>query len=509
MMAPKVLEARGVTKAFPGVVALRDVTVGLAAGEVHCLVGENGAGKSTLIKIFAGQYPPDEGRVLIDNKDVRFSSPADSRDSGIAVIHQELQLVPFLSVAENISLGQWPSSGLFVKWSGMFRRAEAALEQLGANVDPKAKVIDLPMSQQQLVEIARAISREAKVLIMDEPTASLSDAETDHLFSIIRRLRENQMAILYVSHRLEEVFEIADRITVIRDGRIVGSQPKSSIVPDDVVHMMVGGEVTLFPGHKRDRGAKILEVSGLARAGSFENVAFDIHQGEIVGLAGLVGAGRTEVARALFGLDPIDKGEIKIEGKPVRIDSPRTAMDLGIGFVPEDRKTQGLVTVLTVRENAVLSVLDRLNHFGWMDHHAESNLVETYRERLAIKTSSIDAPVISLSGGNQQKVIIARWLATNPKILILDEPTRGVDVGAKAEIHRLIEQLVASGMAILMISSELPELLMMSDRILVMRKGRIVAEIPGERASKEEVMQCAAGSTEMASRSRWGQGDGE
>lgn len=492
----KTLEVRGVTKSFFGIPAIRDMHFTLKAGEIHCLVGENGAGKSTVIKVLAGFHIQDAGEILIDGQTVRFSEPRDSQKQGIAVIHQELLLVPHLTVAENIVLGRWPTKSLRIVDSGdMLALAVKSLGLLNANIDPDRKVCELSTGEQQLVEIARALSHEIGVLILDEPTASLSETEAARLLDIVKGLRDQGLAILYVSHRLEEVFELADTITVIRDGNVVGTRSRDAVTSSDIVKMMVGREVELKERTTAAKsGNKVLEVKGLCRKGVIEDISFDLYEGEILGLAGLVGSGRTEVARAIFGLDGIDSGQIRINQKDIKITNPGVAMKYGINLVPEDRKTQGLVLVRSVKENITLAVLGRLSHFGWMNKAGVSELVNGYKDRLRIKTQSVEAPVLSLSGGNQQKVVLARGLATNPKILILDEPTRGVDVGAREEIQRLIEELVSEGLAILIISSDLLELLAMSDRVIVLRQGRQVAELSKDEATKEEVLQFATGS---------------
>ena len=497
-MSP-IVELRNATKTFPGVVALDKVQLQLFPGEIHCLVGENGAGKSTLIKILAGQYTPDAGELLIRGQAVHFHAPADSLRSGIAVIYQDLQLVPHLSVAENISLGQWQTRSGLVDRAAMSERSSAALAQLGTHVDGWINVVELSKAKQQLVEIARALSRQAQILILDEPTAALSESEGDQLLAVLGRLRQKGLAMLYVSHRLEEVFQIADRITVLRDGKYAGSELRQNISPAEVVRMMVGGDVGMFPKrrHRPKIDRKVMEVRSISRAGVIDDISFDLHAGEVLGLAGIVGAGRSELAACLFGVTPIDSGEIRIGEKTVVIRSPNAAKQFGIGLVPEDRKNLGVVSILSIRENASLSVFKKISRLGWINRGVETALIEEHSKRLAIKAPSLETQVLALSGGNQQKVVLARWLATGPKILILDEPTQGIDVGAKAEIHELIEDLVTSGIAIILISSELPELIAMSDRILVMRKGKIVAELDGHDATKEKIIHHAAGSEEV------------
>ena len=498
-MPSPVLELREATKRFPGVTALDNVHIKLWASEIHCLVGENGAGKSTLIKILSGQYPQDEGEILVQGNTVRFHSPADSLGNRIAVINQELQLVPHLSIAENISLGRWPRKNGLIDRTALAERAKRALALLATNIDPWVTVAELSTAKQQLIEIARALSRQAEVLILDEPTSALSESEANRLLSLLEQLCRNGLAILYVSHRLEEVFRIATRITVLRDGKYAGSAVRQEISPGAVVRMMVGGEIDLFPEkkqrHKENR--PVLEVRSISRKGAIENVSFDLYAGEVLGLAGIVGAGRSELAACLFGVTPIESGEIRVNGINAKVASPNAAKKLSVGLVPEDRKNQGIVGLLSVRENISLSVFNQISRLGWVIRSAEKRLVEGFRSQLAIKTPSQETPVQALSGGNQQKVVIARWLAIRPQILILDEPTQGIDVGAKAEVHRLIEELVESGIAIILISSELLELTAMSDRVLVLRKGQIVAELSGQDMNKEKIVHYAAGSEQV------------
>jgi ABC-type sugar transport system ATPase subunit len=488
------LKIKNMSKSFRGVHALKDVSFSLNGGQINCLVGENGAGKSTIIKVLAGFHKPDEGQILINDEVVEFNNPRDSKKCGISVIHQELLLVPHLSVAENISLGQWPKNGArTVDWKEMHERAHKSLALLGANIDPETVVASLSTGEQQLVEIARSLSMKTDVLILDEPTASLSETEAQRLLRIVKNLRDQGLAILYVSHRLEEVFELADIITVFRDGQMVQSDTKQVITPNNVVRLMVGRDVTLERTRQDKRGDKVLEVKGLSRANAVRDVSFDLHRGEILGLAGLVGAGRTEILRLMFGVDKKDAGEIRIDGKPVEIDSCLGAIKQGMALVPEDRKTQGLVMSGTVKENVSLSILNRVNRFGWINQKQEKQVVQGYKDKLRIKTPSLDTSVLSLSGGNQQKVVLARWLATNPKILLLDEPTRGVDVGARGEIQNLIENLVSQGLAIIIVSSDIMELLAMSDRVIVIKEGRAVAELSGDNVTKEEVLKYATG----------------
>lgn len=494
-MSTPVLEARNVTKRFPGVVALDGVSLSVYPGEVLAVIGENGAGKSTLMKILSGALQPDEGAIYLDGQLVRLSDPRQALACGIGIIYQELSVIDALSVGENVFLGRlperpgWPGT---VDWAWLRRDARRVLERLGVELDPDVPVGELSVAQKQLVEIARALSQDVRVLILDEPTSALSLQETERLFALLRGLKEQGVAIIYISHRLEEVFALADRVTVLRDGQVVGTLPIDEATRDDLIRLMVGRDLSAYYRDVRSiPGPVRLEVRGLTRAGVLEDVSFTVRAGEIVGLAGLVGAGRTELARCLFGVDPIDRGEIWIDGQRAIIRCPQDAVRYGIGLVPEDRKLQGLVLILTVRDNIALPVLRRLARLGFPSRRKERALAESFVERLRIRTPSIEQRVLNLSGGNQQKVVLARWLATHPKVLILDEPTRGIDVGAKAEVHALIAELAESGMAILLISSELPEVLSMSHRVLVMSRGRIVAEFSREEATEERVLAAA------------------
>ncbi|GBD19410.1 Ribose import ATP-binding protein RbsA [bacterium HR27] len=494
-MTVPVLEARDICKRFPGVVALDRVSLQVFPGEILAVVGENGAGKSTLMKILSGALQPDEGEILLAGQPVRFADPRQALAHGIGIIYQELSVIEALSVGENLFLGRLPQrSGIpgTVDWPRVWREASQILERVGAPIDPQRPVRELSTAQKQLVEIARALSQDVRVLILDEPTSSLSLQETERLFAILRGLRAQGVAIIYISHRLEEVFALADRVTVLRDGQVVGTLPIAEATRDGLIRMMVGRDLSAYYRTVRSSpGAPRLEVRKLVRAGVLHDVNLTVHAGEIVGLAGLVGAGRTELARCLFGVDPIDSGEIRIDGKTVAIRNPQDAVRHGIVLVPEDRKLQGLVLILSVRENIALPVLSRLAHFGFPSRREEERLATSFVERLRIRTPSIEQRVLNLSGGNQQKVVLARALATNPRVLILDEPTRGIDVGAKAEVHALIAELAEAGMGILLISSELPEVLSMSHRVLVMSGGRIVAEFSREEATEERVLAAA------------------
>jgi ABC-type sugar transport system ATPase subunit len=489
------LELDSITKSFPGVKALEDVHFVTEAGQVHALVGENGAGKSTLIKVISGVHAPDSGQIRMDGKVVRFSSPHQSQAAGIATMYQELSLYPELSVAENIFMGHAPMRKVgptqVVDWKAMNSRAEEILASMNIHdMDVRRKVGGLNVGNRQRVEIAKALSINAKVLIMDEPTAALTESDVDQLFDIVRLLRERGVAIIYISHRLIEVFQLADKVTVLRDGKYVDSKPVAETNEEDLIRMMVGRTITeLFPKLPAEIGADVLQVRNLTRKPDTDNVSFTVRSGEIVGMAGLVGSGRSETAQVVFGILKADSGEVLIDGTPVKIKSPAQAMKLGIAYVPEDRGTQGLVREMRIRENISMSVLGSLTNFGFVNKGAERKLGEQTIEQLNIIATGGEQVVNKLSGGNQQKVVVGKWLAAKPKMLIVDEPTRGVDVGAKAEIHRLLSELAQQGLGILMISSELPEVLGMSDRVLVMRTGRLVGEFSRAEANQQNVGQ--------------------
>jgi len=497
-----ILQLRNISKSFPGVRALDDVGFDVSPGEVHALLGENGAGKSTLIKIMSGVYEPDAGNLKIHDHSVSFKNPLDAQAAGIATIYQELLLFPALTVAENIFMGHPPRNRFGgVDWRAMNKKAEGLLRSLDIlDLEPKQIVGTLSIGNRQRVEIAKALSRDARILIMDEPTAALTEADVDRLFDIVRRLRERNVGIVYISHRLEEVFELADRVTVLRDGMHVDTKPIAETNRDDLISMMVGRTIeALFPKADVPKGEVVLEIAGLNRPPLTKDVSLSIRAGEIVGLAGLVGSGRSELAQTIFGVTPATSGSIIFCGEKVRISSPREATSLGIAYVPEDRGHQGLIRPMTLRENVSLAVLERLSRYTFIRRQDERELVEDAIARFGIRASGTEQVVNKLSGGNQQKAVVAKWLATKPRLLIMDEPTRGVDVGAKAEIHRLMGELVARGLAILMISSELPEVLGMSDRILVMREGQLVAEFSRDRAEQEEIAAAMMGAIGPAS----------
>jgi rhamnose transport system ATP-binding protein len=496
-----VIGLRDASKSFGAVRALRQASIELRPGEVRALVGENGAGKSTLVRLLGGVQRPDSGEVLVDGEPATFSSPLDARDAGVAVIYQEPTLFPDLSVAENVVMGHHPlRGGRRIDRRAMHRQVSELMQRLGVRLDPARPVRGLSIADQQIVEIAKALSFDARVLIMDEPTAALSGPEVERLFSVVEALRERDAAVLFISHRLEEVFAICSTVTVMRDGEVQFDGPVDGLSTDDLVRRMVGREVSaLFPkGPDHEVGRPLLEVSRLTREGVFVDVSFNVRAGEVVALAGLVGAGRSEVARAIFGIDRRDAGDVRVDGRPLPAGSPTAAMRAGLGFVPEDRRAQGLVMALSVERNATMTRLRPLSRFGLMIGGAERREAATWAERLQIKLHGLQDPVGNLSGGNQQKVVLAKWLATEPKVLIIDEPTRGIDVGTKAEVHRLLSELAGRGMAVLMISSELPEVLGMADRVLVMHEGRLTGELPGASASEEAVMRAATGQEAIA-----------
>jgi len=484
----------GISKRFGATAALTGVSLDLLPGEVHALVGENGAGKSTLVKILAGVHQPDEGTILLDGVPTQVPGPAQSRALGIAVVHQEPRLFPDLSVAENVFIGHAPSGALgSIDWRGMRRAAQALFAELDVQFDVGAPVRGLSMADQQLIEIAKALSVEASVLILDEPTASLSAHEVERLFTIVRRLRDRGVAILFVSHRLDEVFALCDRATVFRDGRHVITAPTSGLTTADLIRHMVGRTVSLFPKVDNPIGEVLLEVTDLTRVGVFRDVSFTVRAGEIVGLAGLVGAGRSEVARVLFGIDRRDSGEVKLAGTPVDFPAPSAAMTAGIAYLPEDRHQEGLVLDFTIAQNVTLPILPRLFPKLLLRESTERAVATEHTEQFNVRMTGVDQEVGALSGGNQQKVVLAKWLASGPRVLILDEPTRGIDIGAKVEVHRLIAELAAKGLAIILISSDLPEILAMSDRIVVLHEGRVTAEIARDQATQERVMFAATG----------------
>lgn len=500
-MSAYLLEMKGINKSFPGVKVLSDVQLNLKSGELVALMGENGAGKSTLMKILGGIYERDAGTIIVKGETQEKMTPDIASSRGIAIIHQEMNLIPHLSVMENIFLGReytYGKSG-FVNWRKMRQETKRWLDQLAIKLDPDTLVGDLSVGQQQMIEIAKALSMQADILVLDEPTAALTNREIDALFDMIASLKEKGVGMIYISHRMEEIFQVSDRITVLRDGQYVGTVETAETNLDELVKMMVGREITdRFPKVEVQLGGERLRVENLNVKDKLSNISFSIKSGEIVGVAGLMGAGRTEMAKALFGLEKVREGQILVDGRPVRVTRPIDAISAGIALVTEDRKEEGLVLSLSVRENISLPNLQKVSSLGVMKPSQEQVLSNDAIQRLFIKTAGGEQIVGSLSGGNQQKVVIGKWLAKKPKILILDEPTRGVDIGAKKEIYDIMNRLAQDGVAILMISSELPEVLGMSDRVLVMHEGRITGEFTREEATQEMIMRAATGGTSHA-----------
>jgi rhamnose transport system ATP-binding protein len=492
-MTEYILELKNITKSFSGVEVLHDVSFTLRPGEVHALLGENGAGKSTLVKIITGVHQPDHGEILLNGARVHFSDARESLHAGVAAIYQELSLFPDLDVAENIFVGRQPiTTGGRIDWKKLYRDAEQLLTSLGVHLDLKQKARSLSIAQQQMVEIARAISINARILIMDEPTSSLTLNEVADLFRLVRRLRESGTAIIFISHRLEELFEIAERVTVFRDGSYIDTRSMKDISRDELIRLMVGRTITnLFPKQDVQAGDVILKVENLSRAGAFENISFELRRGEILGMAGLVGAGRTNVARAIFGVEPATGGRIQIDGKDVAVTSSQQAKELGIAYVPEDRQLHGLIPAMSLTSNISLSMIQNYARRGWLRDSVERKAAYGAARQMEVRASHIWQNARELSGGNQQKVVLAKWLSTQPRILVLDEPTRGIDVGTKAAVHALMSRLASEGMAILMISSELPEVLGMSDRIIVMREGHMTGLFTRAEATQEKIISAA------------------
>ncbi|MDI3540914.1 MAG: rhamnose transport system ATP-binding protein [Thermosediminibacterales bacterium] len=489
-----ILQLKGIIKDFPGVRALNNVNFDLKPGEVHAILGENGAGKSTFIKIITGVHQPDSGEIFLNGQKVTFPNPTVAREKGIAAIYQNITCFPDMTVTENIFLGhEYVDRGTKrILWKQMNEKARELLRSIGSEIDPEEKMGSLSIAQQQMVEISKALSQEAKILIMDEPTAALTQRETQELFRLTRNLKESGTSIIFISHRLDDIFEIADRVTVFRDGCYIGTWNLSELTRDDLIKLMVGREITqLFPKKKAKIGREILKVEGLCKMGIFADISFCLHEGEILGLTGLIGSGRSEVAQAIFGIDPADEGIIYVNNQPVKIDNPLKAMKLGIGYLPEDRQKQGLVLPFSIMENITLPVIDDVSKSGWLHPSNEYITAKKLAELLQVKAASVFNKVYSLSGGNQQKVVVAKLLAAKLKILILDEPTKGIDVGAKAAIHEIMSDLACQGFGIIMISSEMPEVLGMSDRILVMHEGRITAEFDRCEATQEKIMKAA------------------
>jgi ABC-type sugar transport system ATPase subunit len=485
----------GITKRFPGALALSDVSLEVAAGSCHALCGENGAGKSTLGKILAGIHGPDSGRLVLHGSEVWFRSPRDALQAGVGMVHQELAFCDNLSVAENLCLGALPARRGFVARDAMERRAAAMLSEIGTTLDVRRRLGELTIAQQQMVQIASAVSGGARIIVFDEPTSSLSQVEAERLYELIVRLTRGGVTCIYVSHRMPEIFRLCDTVSVLRDGRHVATRAVAGLSGAELVQLMIGRPLTEYFPSTADTapGEELLRVEGLSSPGKFEDISFSLRAGEVVGLAGLVGAGRSEVAGALFGLQRSERGRTYVGGREVHIRSPKEAIHLGIGLVPEDRKRQGLVASESGLHNVSLPILRRLSRLTWLRRLEERALARRFFDRLRVRTPDLDAAVAGLSGGNQQKIVLAKWLAARTRVLILDEPTRGVDVGAKAEIHALIGQLAAQGHAILLISSELPEVLSLSERILVLRAGRLVGEVPRRDATQDGLLRLMAG----------------
>ena len=499
-MQEVILRMQDIRKTFPGVVALDNVNLDVRSGTVHSLMGENGAGKSTLMKCLIGMYTPDKGTVELAGDIVRFKDTKDGLEHGISMIHQELSPVPEMMVAENIWLGREPRGRLgLLSPSAMFRKTRELFDEWKIDIDPRARMKDLTVSKQQMVEIAKAISYDAKIIIMDEPTSAIPEREVAHLHGMIKRLTDFGVAIIYITHKMDEVFKISDDITVFRDGKHVGSYPAKELDRDKLIKLMVGRELTdLFPKEEAEIGEVVLSVQGLNRGTVVKDVSFELHRGEILGLAGLMGAGRTEVLETIFGIEKADSGEVVLNGKALRIKQPSDAIRAGMALLTEDRKLNGIMGVLSVRDNITAAALPRYSPRGVLHVGEMRKDSEEQREKLRIKTPSLNQLIKNLSGGNQQKALISRWLLTVPDVLMIDEPTRGIDVGAKSEIHRLMSMLAQQGKAIIMVSSELPEVLGMSDRILVMHEGRISGELSREEANQESVMHLATGGDEVA-----------
>lgn len=489
-----ILQIRGISKRFEMTQALDDVSLDLYPGEIHALMGENGAGKSTLIKIMTGVHHPDKGEILLDGKPIRVANPVDAQAYGIAAIYQEPMIYPDLNVAENIFISH-RSLGVIVNRRKMYQEAEKILAKLDVKLDVRMPARGLTLAAQQTIEIAKAISLNVRILIMDEPTASLSAHEVAQLFNLMRSLRDQGVSILFISHRMEEVFEIAERITILRDGRLISTQLRSELTREKAIRDMVGRKIEdFFARSTRQRGAQLMSVRGLSKANVFSDIHFDLYRGEVLGFAGLVGSRRTDVGLALFGVEPADSGEILLNGKAVKVRSPAQALQLGIAYVTEDRRQLGLTMPMSIASNISLPMLHRyLSRLGLILRRSEEATAEHYRQRLSIRTPSVQQIVAMLSGGNQQKVMLSKWLNTRPQVLILDEPTRGIDVGAKAEVHQIINELAAQGLGIILISSDMPEIMAMCDRILVMREGKQMGIFTREEATQEIILSAAMG----------------
>lgn len=491
-----VLEAENISKTFPGVKALNSVNIKVNEGEVLALVGENGAGKSTLTKILSGLHRADggSGKILLDGKDAHFQNSREAKENGLITIFQELSLVPGLSVAENIFLGNIPRTKMgLIDWKELNRRAEGILKEIELDIPPTELLGNLSISKQQMVEIARALSQGAKIIIFDEPTSSLTETEKDVLFKNIRKLKAKKVGIIYISHKMDEVFEITDRVAVLRDGQNSGELITSEASLEDIIQLMIGRVIDdYFHKNEAEKGAEVLKVENLTSEGLFEDISFSVRSGEVVGLYGLVGAGRSEVAESIFGARKFDSGKVYFDGKEVKIHTTSDAVELGMGFLPEDRKVQGLILGMSCKENISIAKLPRITRYGFIAQKEEKEIFDEYKQKLSISTPGALAKVVTLSGGNQQKIVLGKWLSLNPRLLILDEPTRGIDVGSKAEIHKLIAKLAESGIAVIVISSEMPEMMGVSDRIITMRAGRITGEFAGDQVTEKNLITAIA-----------------
>ncbi|MDF2681887.1 MAG: sugar transporter ATP-binding protein [Brevibacillus sp.] len=493
-MSDYVLELRGITKTFPGVKALDQVHFQLRPGEIHALMGENGAGKSTFIKIITGVHLPDGGEIFVNGQKTEIKNPKDAQKLGIAAIYQHVTCFPDLSVTENIFMGHEKITKRTkrILWGDMHAEAKRLLQELGANFDPRTKMGALSVAQQQIVEIAKALSTEARIIIMDEPTAALTARESEELYRIAEKLRDNGASIIFISHRFEDMYRLASKVTVFRDAKYIGSWGISDISNDDLIVAMVGREITqLFPKKEAKQGEELLRVEGLGKTGFFADVSFSVRRGEIVSLTGLVGAGRTEVCQAIFGITSYDSGQVFLKGQSIKVKNPLQAMELGIGYLPEDRQKQGLVLEWGIERNITLSALGKLSRKGWIQEKKEAELALALAEKVQVKARSIFDLASSLSGGNQQKVVVAKLLTADLDVIILDEPTKGVDVGAKSAIYEIISDLASQGYAVIMISSEMPEVIGMSDRVVVMREGRVTAKLDGSTVTQEEILEAA------------------
>lgn len=493
-MSDYILELKGITKKFPGVKALDNVQFQLKRGEIHALMGENGAGKSTFIKIITGVHPQDEGEIYLDGHKVEIRNPKDAQRLGIAAIYQHVTCYPDLSITENIFIGheKIQKGSKRILWNQMHSEAKKLLEELGAELDPRTQMGALSVAQQQIVEIAKALSTNARIIIMDEPTAALTKRESEELYRITEKLRDNGVSIIFISHRFEDMYRLASRVTVFRDAKYIGTWNVKEISHEQLIVAMVGREITqMFPKKESKIGEELLRVEGLGKIGFFADVSFTLHKGEILGLTGLVGAGRSEVCQSIFGILPHDKGKVYLEGKEVKINDPLQAMDLGIGYLPEDRQKQGLVLDWEIGRNITLPTLTRFSKRGWLDVKKEAEIAKTLSEKINVKANSIFDLVSSLSGGNQQKVVVAKLLTADLKVIILDEPTKGVDVAAKSAICEIMSDLASQGYGIIMVSSEMPEVLGMSDRIVVMREGRVTAILDRKDATQEAILEAA------------------